>query len=260
MSTILLAGDSWGIGVYKQDTDGHKWSPTGQGIQSLLESQGHTVVNISKGGGSNWLMVDRLNDNWDNFSRCLYGVDPTERIDVDWEIIDYVVYLQTDIFREKFLYEESLGWQKVLDKEFADNLITYDTFQHMIDEYFYKFYFELNVVGVKHNKKILCLGCWSKLHPSIGNYSNLVSVVPSAIKLLLPELEEDVYLSDPEWYSQLAKDSKFMSKFGNEFKPMTMHATQKLQLLYDTLHEVHPDITGYSKLVDELLPYFGKTI
>jgi hypothetical protein len=104
------------------------------------------------------------------------------------------------------------------------------------------------------------LGCWGQLHPSIEQYSNLTSVVPSATKLLIPNLLEDVYLSDPEWYGQLADTPKFMQKFGSEFKPMSIVAAEKLDLIYKHWKEVHPDITGYSKLVDELLPYFGKTI
>ena len=251
MSTILIAGDSWGIGTYVQNGD--KWDPTGQGIQSILEGLGHTVINISKGGGSNWLMIDRLEDRWGNFSRCKYGVDPTERKDIAWNKVDHVVFLQTDIFREQFLYEEAIGWQKVLDHDFAKSLLKYDSLEQMIDEYFLKFYTALNSIGQRHNKKILCLGCWSRLHPSIINYSNLISVIPSAVQFLLPQLEEDVYLSDPEWYSQLANDPTFMDKFGAEFKTMTIHATNKLELLYSTWHEVHPDIDGYQQIVDVLV-------
>lgn len=250
-----MAGDSWGIGVYKLKDN--EWTSTGQGIQSLLESYGHTVVNISKGGGSNWLMIDRLNDRWDNFSRCLYGVAPNERKEIRWNQIDHVVYLQTDIFRENFLYVEENGWQKQLDANFITKLLEYNTLQQFIDEYFINFYTELNSIGKTHNKKILCLGCWSKLHPSINSYSNLVNVVPSAVKLLLPQLDEDVYLSDPEWYDQLSRNSKFMEKFSREFKPLTILANNKLQLLYDNWHEVHPSLDGYSVLTDQIIKHFG---
>jgi hypothetical protein len=130
----------------------------------------------------------------------------------------------------------------------------------MIADYFSKFYTKLNEIALQHNVQVLMLGCWGQLHPSIEQYSNLTSVVPSATKLLIPNLLEDVYLSDPEWYSQLADTPEFMQKFGTEFKPMSIVAAEKLDLIYSNWKEVHPDIVGYSKLIDELLPYFGKNI
>ena len=47
------------MGVFKMIND--QYGPTGEGIETLLKSYGHNVINISKAGGSNWLMVDRLN-------------------------------------------------------------------------------------------------------------------------------------------------------------------------------------------------------
>ena len=102
------------------------------------------------------------------------------------------------------------------------------------------------------------IGGWSQLHPSIVHYPNLIPVVSSATKLLIPELEKDLYLSDPEWYSQLADESEFMTKFGDEFKSMTIAVNDKLELIYNNWNgEVHPDIIGYGKLADQLLSHFG---
>ena len=42
MSNILLAGDSWGIGVFAGV--GENYAPTGQGIHSILEDQGTFTV------------------------------------------------------------------------------------------------------------------------------------------------------------------------------------------------------------------------
>jgi len=259
MSTILLAGDSWGIGVF--EGVGDSYGPTGQGIQSILEAQGHTVINISKAGGSNWLMLDRMENLWGNTGRCLYGHSHDhERVDIPWTTIDYIVFLQTDIFRERYLYvpkddtDTRLTW-KALEKPFVDLLCEYNSIGDIIDDYFAKFYSKLNEIAQKHNKKVLMLGCWSQLHPSIDSYSNLVAVIPSATKLLIPELEEDVYLSDPEWYSQLADTPRFMDKFSNEFKPMSIQAADKLELIYSNWKEVHPNIHGYQKLVDRIITF-----
>lgn len=255
MANILLAGDSWGIGVFSGQ--GADYGPTGQGIQSILESQGHTVTNISQGGGANGLMLDRLHGHWDYTGRCLFGYN-ADKIAVNLADIDSIVFLQTDIFRERHYYGKQYPtdtdnqW-KILEQAFVDQLLDYDSLTQIIDSYFTDFYTELNDIGVKYGKKILMIGGWSQLHPSIKNYSNLVSLIPSATKLLIPELAQDVYISDPEWYSQLADDKRFMSKFGIEFKSMTIDAETKLKLIYKYWNEVHPDIQGYQKLVDMLL-------
>jgi hypothetical protein len=263
MSTIVLAGDSWGIGVF--EGAGDTYGPIGQGIATILQDLGHTVVNISKAGGSNWLQLDRMEDNWGNTGNSLYGhsyLDEYKKI--IWDDIDYIVFLQTDIFREHYLYirknpEDKFTQWKALDQTFVDSLLNYNSLSDMIDDYFSNFYMKLNEIAQQHNKQVLLLGCWSQLHLSASQYNNLIPVVNSATKLLIPELVEDVFLSDFEWYSQLADTPEFMQKFGEEFKLMSIVAAEKLDLIYKHWKEVHPNITGYSKLVDELLPYFGKT-
>jgi len=258
---ILLAGDSWGIGVF--ETQNSIYGPTGEGIHTLLEAQGHILINISKGGGSNYLMIDRLNGHWGSTGRCLFGLDPNLKIDIDFDSIDYIIFLQTDIFRERHYYgkqystDTDTNW-KILEQEFVDSLIKYDSIDSIVNSYFQNFYKDLNNIGIEHNKKILMIGGWSQLHPSINNYSNLIPTVISATKLLIPELEQDCYISDPEWYLQLDQDANFMLKFNNEFKQMAITNANKLALIYRNWNEVHPDIFGYQKIVDELLPYLAK--
>jgi hypothetical protein len=258
MANILIAGDSWGVGVFSGQ--GIEYGPTGQGIQTILESQGHKVTNISKGGGSNYLMIDRLQGQWGDTGRCLFGTELKLKVDIDYNHIDHIVFLQTDIFRERHYYgkqyptDTHTQW-KVLEQAFVEALQSYDSIEQIIDTYFSNFYTELNNIGAKYNKKILMLGCWSQLHPSIVNYSNLIPVIESATKLLIPELARDVYLSDPEWYSQLADNDEFMAKFGKEFKSMTIDAETKLKLIYKHWNEVHPDLQGYQQLTDALVKY-----
>jgi hypothetical protein len=256
---ILLAGDSWGIGVY-----GYKdqvYGPIGQGIQSILESLGHDVINISKGGGANGLILDRLQGHWGNTGRCLFGMEPNLKVDIKFDDINYIVFLQTDIFRERHYYgkqyptDTNYNW-KILEQAFVDSLLDYNSLAQIIDTYFDTFYTELNNFAILKGKKILMLGCWSQLHPSITNYSNLIPVIESATKLLIPELTRDVYLSDPEWYSQLANEPKFMEKFGKEFKLMTIDVENKLKLVYKYWNEVHPDLHGYQRLTDILIKKF----
>lgn len=259
MATLLIAGDSWGIGVFSGLNE--TYGPTGQGIHTILQSYEHQIINISKAGGSNWLMIDRLENQWMDTGKCLYGHSHREEIvEVKWDDVDYIVFLQTDIFREQYLYvnkdetETKLTWKK-LDDGFVNSLFEYPSLQDMIDNYFLKFYTKLNSIGQQHNKKILMLGCWSKLHPSIINYDKLVPVVASATQLLIPNLNTDVYLSDPEWYSELAAHTRFMHKYGDEFKQMTIDANRKLELIYETWNEVHPDLTGYEILAKKIQEY-----
>ena len=263
MANILIAGDSWGIGTYTLDPNGVSWSPTGKGIQSILEQSGHTVTNISKGGGSNWLMIDRMEGQWWDTGRCLFGHSHLDEIkNIDWISLDYIVFLQTDIFRERYCYvsEPGLGtdltWKK-LEDSFVESLLEYRTLSDMIDQYFDKFYSKLNSIAVYHNKPVLMLGCWSQLHPSVVAYPNLINVVDSAAKLLIPELEQDVYLSDHEWYVDLSGHRRFMQKFGNEFKQMTVAANKKLELIYNKWQDVHPTIEGYKLLANQILQHFG---
>lgn len=260
MANILIAGDSWGIGVFSGQ--GSDYGPTGQGIQSLLEEKGHSVTNISKGGGSNGLMIDRLLGRWGDTGRCLFGLEPHLKINIDFDTINHIVFLQTDIFRERHYYgkqypsDENTQW-KILEQDFVNQLITYDTIEQIIHTYFKKFYTELNAIGIEHNKKIIMVGGWNQLHPCIIDYTNLIPAIYSSTKLLIPELKEDCYISDPEWFSQLDEESRFMSKFGNEFKRMAITNAEKLNLIYRYWNEVHPDISGYNKIVNKLLPYFG---
>lgn len=256
MKKILLAGDSWGIGVY-QYTNG-EYGPTGQGIESILIDLGYNIINISQGGGSNWLMLDRMDQIWQPTPRSLYG-GGQEKVEFDINEIDIIIFLQTDIFRERYLYGkqyptdiDKFTW-KILDQTFVDSLTDFNSLDEMISDYFLSFYTKLN----SFNKPIICIGGWSRLHPSIANYSNLINAIPSAPKLLLSDLKEDIYLSDPEWYLQLAEEEKFMKKFGTEFKLMSIRSAEKLDLIYSNWHEVHPPIEGYQKIVDQILPYLN---
>lgn len=263
MANICIAGDSWGIGVFSGS--GSDYGPTGQGIHTIFEELGHRVINISKAGGSNTLMIDRLKGQWGNTGRCLFGMETNHKIDLDYDSIDHIVFLQTDIFRERHYYgkqkpfDTNTNW-KILEQEFVDSLIGFDSIDSIIDGYFKNFYSELNDIAEKIRKKILMIGGWSQLHPSIVNYHHLIPVVPSATKLLIPELKQDCYLSDPEWFTQLDQNTEFMLKFNLEFKNLAVINADKLKLIYCNWNEVHPDISGYRRIVDAILPFFGKNI
>ena len=116
MANILIAGDSWGIGVFSGQGD--EYGPIGQGIHTILEEQGHEIANISKGGGSNGLMIERLNM-------------------FDLSTVDHIIFLQTDIFREHHYYGKQyptdIGTRwKLLEQSFVDSLLEYDSIQQLV--------------------------------------------------------------------------------------------------------------------------------
>jgi hypothetical protein len=255
---ILLAGDSWGIGVF--ETRNGEYGPIGQGIQTILEDLGHEVVNISRAGGSNWLMIERLQGQWNHSDRCMFGVNPADRKAFDLADIDYIIFLQTDIFRERHYYgkqfEHSTDTKhKILEQEFVDSLLKYSSIDEYANQYFTELYTALDAL----EKPILCIGGWSKLHPGIRQFSNLQPVLYSATQLLIPKLEHDAYLSDPEWFLQLDQNPKIVSKFGSELKELAIANAEKMEHVYSNWHEVHPNLAGYQRIVDCILPYLQKS-
>lgn len=254
---ILLAGDSWGIGVF--ETRNGIYGPIGQGIQTILESLGHEVINISRAGGSNWLMIERLNGQWDKSNRCLFGVNPEDQKSFNLDDIDYIIFLQTDIFRERHYYGKQYEHSddtkhKILEQVFVDSLLGYSSIEEFVNQYFTELYTALDAL----QKPILCIGGWAKLHPDIKQFDNLIPVLYSATQVLIPELEQDTYLSDPEWFLQLDQNSKIMDKFGSELKSMAIANAEKMEHVYSHWHEVHPNLAGYQQIVDFILPYLQK--
>jgi len=254
---IVLAGDSWGIGVFEH-RDGN-YGPTGQGIQSLLENLGHEVINISQAGGSNWLIVERLQGQWAESNRYILGANPPEIKSFDLAEVNCIIFLQTDIFRERHYYvkefEHSTTTQwKALEPEFVDGLLNYSSIKEFTERYFAELYETLNSIALQYNKKVLCIGGWSKLHPSITQFKNLIPVLYSATQMLISELEQDDYISDSEWFLQLDKHPKIMVKFGSEIKAMAIANAEKMDKICRSWNEVHPSLEGYQKIVDYIIP------
>ena len=251
---ILIAGDSWGIGVFSYIGD--TYGPTGQGIHTVLENWGHEIVNISCAGGSNGLMLDRLEGQWDRSDRCIFGVNTPNKVIFNLTEIDIIVFFQTDIFRERSYYDKQFidsdrfDW-KVLEKTFVEKLLNFASLEEFSNLYFQSLYTKLNSFG----KKILCIGGWAKLHPSIALYSNLIPVIESATQHLIADCKQDSYITDREYFLQLSQHSEIMKKFGNEIKNMTIQNAEKLDLIIKNWQDVHPKFEGYTKIAECLKPY-----
>ena len=230
MKTILLAGDSWGVGVYANVNS--IYAPTGEGMQSLLVQSGYNVINISQAGDNNTAIVQRIKTNIDR--------------------ADFIVFLQTDIFREHSFHiqKDGTGW-RMLEESFIDQLITYPSLSAYYEQYFSTLYSQLNSL----NKRIYCIGGWSALHPSILKFENLINLIPSATELIIPNTN-DVYVSDFEYFIQLNNNKDFIDKFDIEFKQLMLDSSKKFEVCCKYWNDVHPNIQGYQQLVNILIKKF----
>jgi hypothetical protein len=239
MANILIAGDSWGIGVY-QHTNG-QYHSTGQGIQTLLEPK-FSVTNVSQAGCSNWDIAESIKQSSGSENQ--------------------IIFLQTDIFREQSYHAakgNEVRW-RWLKEEFIIELLQYSTLESYINNYFLNLYNELSLIARSKNTKIICIGGWSDLHPDIDLYDNLVPLIPSVTQLIIPSVTKNVYISDFEYFTQLGDNMAFMNKFGGEFKQITIDSALKFGESCRVWNDVHPDLHGYQTIVESLLVYFGKNI
>lgn len=228
MTNILLAGDSWGIGVY-QKLDG-EYKPTGQGFHTFLDCQ-----NISKPGISNTEIIN-------NIRQAGYS--------------DVTIFLQTDILRE-YSYHGPKGsepnWRWLRD-EFIQKLLTYTRLEQYINEYFASMYAQLDSVAKQRNQKILCIGGWSDLHPSINEYNSLVPLVHSSTQTLIPTSPSGIYISDFEYFIQF-DETQIKQHFSTELKQITLASAEKFKLSCQYWNDVHPDLQGYEILAKKIRNY-----
>lgn len=221
---ILLAGDSWGIGVF-HGVD-NNYSPIGQGMHTILEEKGYEVINVSVPGSNNSDIVNNIENSY--------------------YLADKIVFVQTDAFREQATFNDQK--YKVLDRKFLDKLLNYNSLSDFFLDYYQRLYLRLSKIP----KPVICIGGWSKLHPSISYYQNLIPAVVSATKEIILELEKDVYLSDFEWFPQLNDCPEFKDKFGKELAEVALASSRKFDLLCQHCGDCHPNLAGYRILVEKI--------
>lgn len=237
MKSILISGDSWGIGEYQRS--GSDYAPTGHGLESIFKDLGYSVTNVSKAGCSNNDIVNSLT------------ATPIKDFDI-------VLFLQTDAFREHShhgLYNNEPNW-RILDSNFITELLNYNSLADYFDDYYNELYLNLSNL----DKEIYCIGGWSMLHPSIASYENLIPIIPSATRVILKKSIVDCYISDFEWIKQLDEHESFMAKFGHEFKQIATNSADKFDLICREWNDVHPTAGGYQILADNLVKFIDKKI
>jgi hypothetical protein len=180
---IIIAGDSWGYGEWS-DSDPHV------GLPQYLTNDGHTVVNLSKAGGSNYEAWYRL----DNFLIANdYHVKNIEKIfvfqtewDRDLTMHDYPILDRidnpSDIFKAiGFVWVDSnKNIEEQIDLRTANSLGTV-----MLDN----FYQQLSRIATKHGLTIELLGgCCDVAESDFGNrYPGLRVACQSVTNFLITD-------------------------------------------------------------------------
>ena len=100
---ILISGDSWGAGAWKDGKIYHR------GLEQYLHDDGHSVVNLSIGGGSNFHSIERIT----NFLKTQNKQVPLWH---DKEI-DSIIMFQTEWHRDGVEHNKNSNKDFVVNEE-----------------------------------------------------------------------------------------------------------------------------------------------
>lgn len=134
---------------------------THRGLEHFFKENGHDVVNISKGGGSNYL-------NTKKFENVLK------------ENYDYIFWFQTDFLRDDRIFitrpSKKVSWEDAKNAK---------------KEYYTKWYSKLN----SYNKKIYLLGGANRIDINLVlEFKNIIPIIPCIFDFLIPQtnIENDI--------------------------------------------------------------------
>lgn len=226
---ILIAGDSWGAGVWKNITlpKLHK-KRIHNGLEFFLKEYGHDVDNISTPGGSNFNTLCLLQDiNLSNY--------------------ELIIIFYTNSLRDLHRPYKLLKHLNVEDRS-----VTLELLEKVHDDLSTDFFNNLNLL----NKKIYFLGGHSKVNFSNINYVNLKILIPSLREWFYPN-----YIQDH--YSGLYQDNAWIKKHENLTNKLHLSVLDKIasyknktsemianQKKYFYPDDYHLNIEGHKKLAD----------
>ncbi len=174
MSSILIAGDSWGCGEWLDSFLHGRNILAHTGIEQFLKDDGHDVVNASATGQSNKVVVGRL-------------IDALSK-----KNFDYIFWIQTDPLRDlRPNYFHPLS-----------KLRTVDDFYQLGNSLLEPTYERLNSLGVP----IHCIGGLGKLNLELmKDKENLIPFIPCVVELVI-----DNYVRYPlafsDWLDDIPKE------------------------------------------------------
>ena len=208
---ILLAGDSWGCGVWQRIP----LRVIHKGIEQFMLDDGHEVVNVSTGGGKNGGAINRMLNIKDNF--------------------DYIFVFETSPLRDAGCFDEEIS----LTKWFHD----YEDLINIISNKRFEYYTRLNSL----NKTIYLLGGCSKVDMNmVKDFSNIKVVIPSIPEFLspgyvAPEIYVDGWVKDIDNKYDLETIDKII-----EQKQLWWWLNRNCSHFKDDF--AHPDRHGYEKV------------
>lgn len=180
MKKVLLAGDSWGCGVW--GNQGHV-NPLNalkhKGIEQFLIDDGYDVLNVSMGGASNTDIIKRMEP-------LVYRYK-----------FDYVFYIKTDPLRDLYPVgtDDTAKTGKLFFSNYQQIVDTVDYNSNVCYEKLNRMPFNIHVIG----------GCGTVNETLLQKYNNLKLVLKSIPKYLCPNFVIPNVWFSTGWYKELDK-------------------------------------------------------
>ena len=181
--SIIIAGDSWGLGEWHVDSE-KKYGVAHGGLAEYLRLDNVNVINLSVPASSNWQTLDRLTYFFDSGAVSLLK-----------ESVDKIFIFQTEWIREF-----RLRWHNPV--KFSNPVISYHITkftQDLRDSNLTLWYNALNEFAAKHSVSISLIGGCSDIAPI--SYPNVSVACQSLTNLLITgcsEIKNPVYCFRPE--------------------------------------------------------------
>lgn len=212
---ILLAGDSWGCGVWinkrkEPSYVGHK------GIEQFMLDDGHEVVNASIGGSSNFKTLKRITRKKLNK-------------------FDYVFVIESSPLRDVGCLDKDIPLSK-----------WFDNYEHLINinnNKRFEFYSQLNCL----DKDIYLIGGCSKVDENIAKkFSNIKILIPSIPEFLSPNyIAPEIYIDTWIKYVDDRYELETLDKLIEQQKKWFWLNKNCSHFVED---RAHPDRHGYEKV------------
>ena len=226
---VIIAGDSWACGEWKEYEVQHR------GLAQFLEDDGHTVINIGRGGNSNWKAYQDLKILLSNpfFSK-------TKKVflfQTEW-IRDFCYMSDYDNHNKYYEFPKEIN-------------------QTIIENHIYNWYHRLSELAQEHNVKIQLIGgasdtFWFEKFES--EYPGLNVACQSLTNLILNNLDRVstpvLSIKTPEKLLTLSKQQKqnleYMLNSSDLGSKRNKQWKSNPQWFYPD--GVHPNRQGHQKL------------
>lgn len=181
--TILISGDSWGLGEWHVDPT-KKYCVAHPGLSEYLRYDNYPVINLSVPASSNWQVLDRLTQFFESGAAALL-TDPIDKI---------------FIFQTEWIREYRLRWHNPV--KYTNPIVTYHIprfTQDLRDTNLDLWYKGLSDLAVTHSVNVGLIGGCSDT--KLVDYPNIQVACQSLTNLAIndcPEIENPVYCFRPE--------------------------------------------------------------